>query len=307
MKLPVRTLKISNNLILSCFASLIVGSSGTAVAQESAQARSGIVMEEVVVTATRRETNLQETPVALTVLGTDALERRNVEDLQDVAKYTPGLQIIGLAGRGGGAGSNVSIRGIGTDSRESQASVGTYIDEVYFSSGFGNVLGLLDVERVEVLRGPQGTLFGRNTIAGAIQYVSVAPENELSGYLEGTFGNFDQKRAEGAVTVPIHETFSVRVAGLYSDRDGYVEDQLNDTDRGAEETKAARIRARWKPSDRVTVDLKAETIRVETNGRPNVIGAVNPFSQFPFLAANPAVWLPPPLNTLIPPVDLSGF
>ena len=307
MNLPICTRNLCKRLILACFASSIAGWSGTAAAQESAQARTGTVIEEVVVTATRRETSLQDTPVAITALGTDALEQRNVEDLQDVAKYTPGLQIIGLAGRGGGAGSNVSIRGIGTDAQESQASVGTYIDEVYFPSGFGNVLGLLDVQRVEALRGPQGTLFGRNTIAGAIQYVSVAPENELSGYLEGTFGNFDQKGAEGAVTLPIHETFNVRIAGLYKDRDGYVEDRLNNTDRGAEETKAARIRARWEPSDRVTVDLKAETIRVETNGRTNVIGAVNPFAQFPFLAANPAAWLPPPLNTLIPAEDLSGF
>ena len=188
MNLPIRIRNISKSLILTCFASLIAGWSGTAAAQESAQARTGGVIEEVVVTATRRETSLQETPVAITALGADALEQRNVEDLQDVAKYTPGLQIIGLAGRGGGAGSNVSIRGIGTDAQESQASVGTYIDEVYFPSGFGNVLGLLDVQRVEVLRGPQGTLFGRNTIAGAIQYVSVAPENELSGYLEATIG-----------------------------------------------------------------------------------------------------------------------
>ena len=273
----------------------------------SAQERSPSVIEELVVTATRRETSLQETPIALTALGKETLEQRNAEDLQDVAKYTPGLQIIGLAGRGGGAGSNVSIRGIGTDAQESQASVGTYIDEVYFPSGFGNVLGLLDVERVEVLRGPQGTLFGRNTIAGAIQYVTVAPDHELEGYFRGTLGNFDHQAAEGALTIPIHETFNVRIAGLFRDRDGYVEDQLNNVNRGEEELEAARIRARWQPSEQVTVDLKAETIRVETNGRTNVIGAVNPFAQFPFLAANPAAWLPPPLDTLIPPVDLSGF
>ena len=294
---------------LSSVAASIIVLSGAVAAQDS-ETRQGLSdgwIEEVVVTATRRETGLQETPIALTALGSQALEQRNAEDLQDVAKYTPGLQIIGLAGRGGGAGSNVSIRGIGTDAQESQASVGTYIDEVYFPSGFGNVLGLLDVERVEVLRGPQGTLFGRNTIAGAIQYVSVAPENEFSSYLKGTFGNFDRKGGEGAMTLPIHEQFNVRLAAMYEDQDGYVYDQLNDIDRGAEEVKAGRIRARWEPSDHLTVNLKTELIRVETNGRTNVIGAVNPFAQFAFLAANPGVWLPPPLNMLIPPEDLTGF
>lgn len=287
---------------------IIAGALGLDVTVASAQSDdlANLGLEEIIVTATRKETSLQDTAVAVTALSAQDLENQNVETLQDVANYTPGLQIVSFAG-GGNARGNVVLRGIGADALDSQASVGTYIDEVYFPSAFGNVLGLLDLQRIEVLRGPQGTLFGRNTIAGAIQYVSQTPTNEFEGNIKATLGNLDRQTIEAAASIPVTESFNLRVAAIDDEKGGYVEDLLNDVDRGEEETSAGRIRALWEATDRLVVDVKVETIDVETNGRPAIIGNVNPLAQFPFLAANPAFFLPPELAPFVPPVDTSGF
>jgi len=256
---------------------------------------------EIIVTATRRETNLQSTPVAVTALSTQALEDRSVEDLQDVANFTPGLSIIGQAGRGGGMGSNITIRGIGTDSQDAQASVGTYIDDVYFASSLGNVLGLVDVERVEVLRGPQGTLFGRNTIAGAIQYVTTRPGHEYAGYVKGTLGDYRRRGMEAAVTIPVNDTLSVRLAGMFENMDGYVENLTTGKTEGNTKTRIGRARLLWEPVDDFSVDLKAETISTKLDGRNAIIGDINPNAQFPFLASI-GLGIPG-----VPPVDLTGY
>lgn len=237
----------------------------------------------IVVTATRQATDLQTTPVAVSALSGGDLQERNVTTLQDVAQFVPSLELVGRPGRGG-ASSGITIRGIGTDAQDSQASVGVYVDEVFFGSGYGNVLGLLDVQRVEVLRGPQGTLFGRNTIAGAIQYVSNAPTHEFEGYVQGSYGTFDHVSIEGAVNVPVSETLAIRVSGMYDDTDGYVEDLLNDVNLGANRTAAGRVRLRWEPGSSFTLDLKGEYIDVEANGRPTLIDSINPNAQFVFLA-----------------------
>ena len=242
-------------------------------------------IDEIVVTAQRRETSLQNTPVAVSAYSTNQLRDRNIVNLQDVSDFTPGLEIVARPGRSGGGGAGITIRGIGADSQDSQSAVGSYIDEVYYPSAYGNVLGLLDVERVEVLRGPQGTLFGRNTISGAIQYVTKKPEKELGGYVTGTVGSFDRRAVRGAINLPLHETLSVRIAGMHDDVGGYVEDLLNGFDRGAETTAAARVRALWEPTDRLSVDIKYEHIDVETNGRATLIGDINPMSAFVGFAA----------------------
>lgn len=237
-------------------------------------------LEEVVVTATRRgETNIQETPIAVTGVSADAIAQRSVTNLADIATFVPGLSIGASQGLGAATGS-IAIRGMGVDSSDSEAAVGTYVDEVYFSSGRGNILGLMDAERVEVLRGPQGTLFGRNTISGAIQYVTRAPSDEFNGYITGTVGSYERNDFEAAVNVPVSDTFAVRLAGRYADRDGFVTDELQGIDRGGETTEAGRLRARWTPSDSLSVDLKAEVVDYETNGRAVQILSVNPNAFF---------------------------
>lgn len=243
----------------------------------------GISVDDIVVTATRVETNLQNTPIAVTALSSEGLRQKGVTSLLDIGNYVPSLSIGSRSGTGA-AGGGIAIRGMGVDATDSSAAVGTYIDEVYFASGRGNLLGLMDVDRVEVLRGPQGTLFGRNTIAGAIQYVTHAPDNQFGGYITGTLGNFDRTDVEGALNLPLTDTLAIRVAGKYNDRDGYVRDLLNDIDRGSDRTWAARIKLRWTPTDRLSIDLKGEYLNQRSNGRAVMVDEVNPNAQFVGLA-----------------------
>ncbi len=269
------------NLGWLMLAGFLVAASGAAQALAADQGES--ILEEIVVTAQRQETSLQETAVAVTALSSAALAERNLRSLLDVDSFVPSVS-TGVRAGTGTAGGSVAIRGIGVDAQDSSASVGTYIDDVFYASWRGNLLGFLDMERLEVLRGPQGTLFGRNTIAGAIQYVSKAPSDELGGYLKATAGNLDRQDVEGAVNIPFGESLAVRLAAISTDRDGYVKDLFNDVDRGGHESTAARLRVQWTPSERLLVDLKYELVEEETNGRPVLIASVEPRAQFPGLA-----------------------
>jgi iron complex outermembrane receptor protein len=240
-------------------------------------------LEEVVVTATRTETDLQQTPIAVTALSGQALSERNVTTLLDVTNYVPSLSIGSRSGTSTESGG-VSIRGMGVDAMGSSAAVGIYVDDVYFASGPGDLLGLLDADRVEVLRGPQGTLFGRNTIAGAIQYVTHQPDDQFGGFLTTGGGNDSRGYVQGALNVPVTDTFALRLAGGVDTRGGYIRDLNTGTLRGADRTQEARLKARWTPSDRLTVDFKAEMLNESTNGRAVLVGAVNPNSEFVGLA-----------------------
>jgi iron complex outermembrane recepter protein len=242
-----------------------------------------VPLEEVIVTATRNETNLQQTPIAVTAISGQALAERDSTSLLDIANAVPSLSIGSRSGTAAENGS-IAIRGMGVDATGSSPAVGVYVDDVYFASGPGNLLGLLDVDRVEVLRGPQGTLFGRNTIAGAIQYVTQAPDQQFGGYVTATGGNDGRADFQGVLNIPVGDTFAVRVAGSSTYRGGYVHDLYAGIDRGADRTDAGRIRARWTPTDRLTVDLKGEVIHEITNGRAELVSGVNPNSEFVGLA-----------------------
>jgi iron complex outermembrane recepter protein len=137
---------------------------------------------------------------------------------------------------------------------------------------------------VEVLRGPQGTLFGRNTLAGAIQYVTRAPSTDFGGDITATVGDLDRRGIEGAINIPLGDTLSVRLAGIKSERGGYIRDLRNGIDRGAEDTTAGRLRVRWTPTSKLTVDVKGEVVNQTTNGRAVLVTAVNPNAQFPAVA-----------------------
>jgi len=263
-------------------AAVALMSAAAARADDAPQGQGG-QLEEVVITATRTETNLQKTAVAVTALSGEALRDHNVSSLLDVSNFVPSLSIGGRSGTSTAYGA-VAIRGIGVDSFGSSAAVGIYVDDVYLPSGAGNLLGLFDVGRVEVLRGPQGTLFGRNTIAGAIQYVTNPADKSFGGYLDATGGSNGRADVQGAVNVPLADTLSIRLAAASTARDGYVSDLTSHTDRGADRTQEGRIKVRWTPTDRLTVDLKGEAVQERTNGRPVIIDQVNPNAQFAGLA-----------------------
>ncbi len=226
-------------------------------------------LQEIIVTAQRAETNLQQTPISVAAVSGELLAQQGASTLMDLQTFIPNLQVGTTTLQGAGNG-RFAIRGIGQEAGTG-AAVGLYIDEVFYPTGAGNMMGLFDVDRIEVLRGPQGTLFGRNTIGGAIQYITVKPGKEFGGYVEGTGGNYGRADFNGALNIPLGDTLAARVAVGYNSRDGFVRDNLQGIDRGEDERKAGRVALRWTPSSSLTVDVKGEWLSTENNGRAATI------------------------------------
>src|SRR5262245_45559614 len=205
------------------------------------------VLEEVVVTAERRETALQDTPISIVASSSAALERKGIEDISDVALYTPNLAINGSRGYGNNQ-PTFSIRGIsGGGGATSERGVALYIDGIYVPRTNGSVFKVFDIERIEVLRGPQGTLFGRNSTGGAIRIVTKQPSKEFESYLRATLGNFDRRDISGMVNIPVSDRFSLRAQAAYLQEDGYV--RRGSQDLGGSEDKLARLQAAFDVND----------------------------------------------------------
>ena len=180
-------------------------------------------LEDIVVTATRQATNLQDTPIAITAVTSQALAQRGITSISDLTSTVPNAQFRRVQGAFG-PGVSAFIRGIGTGdtSLAGQPSVAFYIDDVYYPVLLGANFDLLDVDHIEVLRGPQGTLFGRNSLAGAINVVAKQPKlNDTSAYAEATVGSYNRTDFRGGFNVPIGDTAALLISGLSKKREGY--------------------------------------------------------------------------------------
>ena len=170
-------------------------------------ADAGLELEEIVVTAQRRAESILEVPISMAVETGVTLEKKGIATLEGLSLQTPSLIT-----QDGGRVSSVAMRGLGSPGLDTvESSVGIYIDEVYFGRSRLSRNPMFDMDRIEVLRGPQGTLWGRNTIAGAINMLTARPSEELSGYVSGEAGNYDAYQVEGAVSGPIVDTLSGRL------------------------------------------------------------------------------------------------
>lgn len=218
---------------------------------------------DIVVTARKREELLQETPIAITVVTAAQLDARGAADLTDIAPLAPNT-IIRSGGLTSGSSSAalVSIRGIGQSdfTINTEPAVGIYLDGVYLGRTLGAILDLADVERVEVLRGPQGTLFGRNTIGGAISLVSRAPQpGKTFGMAVVTGGEREFYQARGSVNFGLGERAALSLSGVHRHRDGYVDAlQYEDLQLGGEKLWGVRGALRMQPSDTVTFDIAVD-------------------------------------------------
>ncbi len=242
-------------------AALSAGLSAPAVAQDPTSgtpAAEGV--EEVTVTAQRREQRAQRVPVTITAISGNQLETRQITDTLQLIKAVPNM--VGGNNTGLGSTNAYFLRGLGsTESHPAfDPPVGTYVDDVYLPRQNSNNYSMLDIERVEVLRGPQGTTFGRNTTGGAINVITRnADPSELSGLFEVFGGEFDRIGVRGVVNAPMSETSALRVAGYWLRDDGYLAsnvfpgDVLND-----KEQYALRVKARFEAGSNVTIDLTAE-------------------------------------------------
>ena len=229
-----------------CAGSLLALSAAPALAQTATTSQTGTSqtataaepldgVSDIIVTAQRRSENVQNVPISITAFGQRQLEERGISSALQIAQFVPNLTAMNNTGLG--SANAYYLRGLGSTETipTFDPPVGTYVDEVYLSRQNANNLSLFDVERVEVLRGPQGTLFGRNTTGGAISVIMAQPKNEIGGYAEVGYGRYNKKLARGSIDVPLAPGFSAKVSGYYQNDDGYVNnvttgERLNDDD-----------------------------------------------------------------------------
>ena len=223
------------------------------------------ILDEIIVTAQKRSERVQDVPVAVTVLTAEALSEAAISSVARLAELDPN---VSLETAQSFQRNSLSIRGIGTigNSRSFEGAVGTFIDGVY-RSRTGMMLGdLLDIGRVEILRGPQGTLFGKNTVAGALSLFSTRPSSDgFSGNVDARLGDFDTALVRGVANFPVGESSAVRVGGVYHRRDGFFEspdtgDQYDTVDRYG-----VKAQFLYQPSNALEVHLIADFARSDSN------------------------------------------
>jgi len=204
-----------------------------------------LALEEVVVTAQKRAESIQDVPISMQAMSGDELQELGVSDSKDIMKLMPNVNLSSASANN----ANFFIRGVGTDDFHINkvSAVGVYLDEVSINSPFGAAFSLFDMERVEVMRGPQNTLFGRNTTGGAVNFISRTPDPEdgVNGYLQGTFGRYQQQDFEGALGVALSDQVAARLSVSSKSGDGiWVNQTTGETD-GGREKHSARFQLRW--------------------------------------------------------------
>jgi len=242
---------------------------------------------DIVVTAERRETNLQSTPIAITALNADELRSKGVSVINDLAATVPNL--TSTTGPQGSADANFFIRGVGQFDFiiTNDPGVGVYVDGVYIGRTVGAMLDSGDIERVEVLRGPQGTLFGRNTLGGAISVTTRAPDPTVfSGEARTTYGSRDRAEVEGSINAPLGGDNALRVSGFYRKQDGFARNPLNGNLFGATDRHGVKAALRLQPASNVRVDIAADYSLDKSNPAPSVLLAIAPLPFFPPTARN---------------------
>lgn len=236
---------------------------------------------DIVVTARRREERLQSVPVAVTALGGAALDQRGFSSVQQMEQVTPGLKFT--TGGGGNSGAiNAFIRGVGESDFivTSDPSVALYIDGVYVARSFGADLALNDIERIEVLRGPQGSLFGKNTIGGAISVTTRMPDKTPSFNADVRVGNFNSFRARASGDVVLGENLYGAASVLVRKARGWQKVPGKDNNLGDENAVAGRLAIRWLPENGATLLLSVDGRRQRQNGQPHNTIANRPTAPF---------------------------
>lgn len=265
-------------------------SAGSAIAQDAAlSAEDAGEGGEIVVTAQKREQKLRDVGIAVSVLGSDDVQRMNITSAIDVVRAIPNLKYNAY----GSSQVVFNIRGVSQNDYGDQQEppVAVYQDDSYASSITTASFPVFDTARVEALRGPQGTLFGRNATGGAVQFISNQPTDTLDGYLSGTYGRFNQTILEGAVSGPVGEDMAIRVAGIYNRDDGYMKNITpGQADRGANNHWAIRGILAMEPTDNFKAKLTLRYSQADKERQAGIysLAPACPNAQFQgeFLAAN---------------------
>jgi len=241
-------------------------------------------LEEITVTARRREETLQDTPIAVSAYTGERLEDMGITMVTRLQEMVPNL-VFQNAPTNSGIGTNaiMFIRGVGQKdfAPTTDPGVGMYVDGVFLARTVGSVFDMIDLEQVEVLRGPQGTLYGRNTIGGAILITTKKPNEVFSGQADIKYGTDNRLNVRGAINVPLSENFFMRASAAIFQQDGYVTRPFDGLDLGNQDDMNGRIAFRWLPGETVTVDFAAEYGSFETNGHAVVVTRIDKPNETP--------------------------
>ena len=245
-------------------ATLGASAATASVAQDTAN---DLVLTEVTVTAQRTSASLQDVPISVTALSAEAIDRQQITNTLDVISKVPNL--VGSNNVGLGSATAFFLRGVGQDESlsTSDPAIGTYVDGVYIARQINNNAFLYDMDRIEVLRGPQGTLYGRNTSGGAVKVITRKPEDELKGYVDLAYGEYDAYTGRAMINAPLSDTLSLRVNGFVLGQDeGYIKNLTTKEEIWAPEGYGARAQLRFQPNDDVDFTLAAEYADEEGTG-----------------------------------------
>lgn len=252
----------------------------------------------IIVTAQSRAQALQDVPIAVQVLTAEAVRDLAGDNIADIAPFIPGLEITAdspTQPRFAIRGISTNDFGVGTD-----PAVGVYVDGVFSARTGSAVLEFNDIERIEVLKGPQGTLFGRSAAAGAVSIITRKPSEELEAWVYGRFGNFGKVRTEAMLNVPITDGLALRVNGLFNRRNGIFTDAATGDDLNEEGNWAARAQLLWRPTPRTEAIFAWTHDEINQDARP-AIGV----AEIPAFPAIPAPGLN--ANTLVSPFGAPVF
>ncbi|CAM4223591.1 TonB-dependent receptor [Novosphingobium lubricantis] len=219
---------------------------------------------QIIVTANKREQTLQDVPIAVSVTTAAAIEQAQIRDIKDLSSLVPSLRVNQLQSS---ANTNFYIRGFGNGANNAgiEPSVGLFVDGVYRSRSASMIADLPDVQRVEVLKGPQSTLFGKNASAGVISLVTRKPQFELGGNIEASYGNFNALVLKGVITGPISDTVAASLAGGYNRRDGFVDDRGSGVEENERNRWFVRGQVLLEPSTALSVRLIGDYGKIDEN------------------------------------------
>lgn len=275
--------QVKSVLLAGAAFSVMAGAAQAQVQAQATQTQGGeqaSAVEDIIVTARRTSESAQKTPLALTAFSGETLERVGAQQVTDLQGSVPNLNLV--QGRGSSNSTNIYIRGVGQpDSLQTfDPAVGVYVDDVYYSRIRGTQFDLLDLERIEVLRGPQGTLYGKNTIGGAMKLVSRRPGQDFRARGSVAYGDYDLFEVQGAVSGPVTDQLALGLSVLHSQRGGYVTDPATGAEYNDKNSNAVRASLAWDPAANFRVDFNLDyakddaglTVGQAQNSLTNLIG-----------------------------------
>jgi iron complex outermembrane receptor protein len=293
-----KTLSVVSSLALvACLATPAYAQDDQAPADQQASDEDDARNNVITVTAEFREARLQDTPIAITAVNAEMLENRGQTNIAQVAAQAPNVSLRPQP-QNGGSGLIAFIRGVGqVDFNYAlDPGVGVYIDDVYIPTLSSSLLELIDLDRIEILRGPQGTLAGKNSIGGAIKLFTQKPKGDGSGILRVGYGAFDELTLRGMADFAVSDNIAVRVSGMSRSRDGYVAmldygnthpssnvpqngtrgpGNFDYESMGGQDIQAGRIAIKFEPSDRIELNLSADYTREDSEAIPTVLIAAS--------------------------------